>query len=67
MGRRAAEIMNATEEQKHAMDEVVRTVSMINDYAQMNSTEISEMIEESRSLIAMIEDVNATIEGYREE
>jgi methyl-accepting chemotaxis protein len=66
VGRRAAEIMNATEEQKHAMDEVVRTVSMINDYAQMNSIEISEMIEESRNLIAMIEDMNATIEEYRE-
>ncbi len=67
VNNRASEIVNATEEQKTAIDEVVKTVSLINDYSQMNSAQIEEMISESTLLINMIEDMNRTIESYSEQ
>lgn len=67
VGHHAGEIVNATEEQKIAIDEIVRAVSMINEYAQINSGQVEEMIAASRLLVSGIEEMNGTIEGYDEE
>lgn len=66
VGQHAGEIVNATKEQKNAIDEIVRAVSVINEYAQINSGQVEEMIGKSRLLIGMIEEMNRTIEEYSE-
>lgn len=64
VSQHASEIVDATGEQKTAIDEVVKTVSLINDYSQMNSEQIEEMISRSKLLINMIDDMNRAIEAY---
>lgn len=64
VSRHASEIVSAAGEQKNAVDEIVKTVSQINGYSQLNSEQIEEMISSSKKLIIMIEDMNRTITEY---
>ncbi len=64
---RSEEIMTAMREHKSAITEVSRSVGSINELSQANTVRIQEITESSRSLVAMVEDLNSKIEEYRDE
>ncbi len=61
---RADEIKKSMDEERNAVAEISRTINQINEIAQDNSQRIEELTDFSRSLSAMINDLNREIEEY---
>ena len=62
---RAEEISLATDEQKRAMDEIVRTITHINELTQANASGAEEMAGNTEGLASMAEALKASIDFFR--
>ena len=61
---RSAEITIATEEQKSAINEIIRSISGINELSQSNSQGAEELFGDSRGLVSLLDDFKKKIEEY---
>lgn len=60
-------IMTAMNEQKNAMNEISRSVAMINETSQNNSLRITEITEFARGLVGRVSALNGEIERFGRE
>lgn len=62
---RAGEITYSTEEQKKAMDEIVKSISHINELTQANASGAEEISGSSENLAAMAETLKESVEFFK--
>ncbi len=62
---RAEEITFSTDEQKKAMDEIVKSISHINELTQANASGAEEISGSSENLAAMAETLKESVEFFR--
>jgi len=65
MKERSNEIKNATDEQKTAMNEIVRSVASINELTQTNAAGAEEISGTSESLAAMADGLISAVEYFK--
>ncbi len=63
--RRAEEITFSTDEQKKAMDEIVKSISHINELTQANASGAEEISGSSENLAAMAETLKESVEYFK--